>query len=403
MKYFFWIDIKRRKMSERNSMKKILFCKWNIVGEDDVEEALKQQGFLVQTIQRKIESVDYDQEYLNYVAEHILSIQPDYVFSLNFIPIVARVCQVVKRPYVSVSVDCPEIMLYSETIQSEWNRIFLFDQAMCQQFLPYNKEHIYYLPLGTNVNHWDQVCKEERPKFNHEVSFVGSLYTQLCKYEDFQFENEYLKGYVDALIEAQLQVYGYHFMGDLLSDEQIASLRKSAGYLDLGQDYRQDDREIIVGDYLSLKCSMEERLRMLNAVANIAPLHLYTTSDANAVAKAIFEGTVDYKTEMAKVFHQSKINLNITSKGIQSGIPLRIFDVLGCGGFLITNYQSDMEGLFEIGKDFVVYENQQDLLEKVSFYLKHPEERMEIATHGYEKVKNYFTWNHMVQRIFEIV
>ena len=45
-------------------------------------------------------------------------------------------------------------------------------------------------------------------------------------------------------------------------------------------------------------------------------------------------------------FRNSKINLNPTAKGIRSGIPLRIFDILSCSGFLLTNYQSELSDHF---------------------------------------------------------
>lgn len=74
---------------------------------------------------------------------------------------------------------------------------------------------------------------------------------------------------------------------------------------------------------------------------------------------------------MPLVFHYSKINLNITSKSIHDGLPLRIFDVLGCGGFLLTNYQTELAQWFTPGRDLECYTGEDDLLEKVDYYLTH--------------------------------
>lgn len=52
-------------------------------------------------------------------------------------------------------------------------------------------------------------------------------------------------------------------------------------------------------------------------------------------------GAVDYYEVMPHVFKQSKINLNITLRSIQSGMPLRAWDIMGAGGFLLSNYQAD--------------------------------------------------------------
>ena len=108
-------------------------------------------------------------------------------------------------------------------------------------------------------------------------------------------------------------------------------------------------------------------------------------------------------TEMPLIFNQSKININITAKSIRTGLPLRIFDVLGCGGFLITNYQSELPQFFEIGTDLVTYESLEDLKEKCKYYLENEDERKQIAQNGYNKVNKFHTFDKRLLEILEIV
>ena len=59
-----------------------------------------------------------------------------------------------------------------------------------------------------------------------------------------------------------------------------------------------------------------------------------------------------------------------------------------------------MPEFFEIGKDLVAYESMEDLKAKCDYYLKHEDERMEIANHGYETVKNLHTYDtRLIQMI----
>ena len=53
-------------------------------------------------------------------------------------------------------------------------------------------------------------------------------------------------------------------------------------------------------------------------------------------------GYADYYEQMPKIFRLSDVNLNISLRTIQTGIPLRVLDVLACGGFLISNYQEEL-------------------------------------------------------------
>ena len=68
---------------------------------------------------------------------------------------------------------------------------------------------------------------------------------------------------------------------------------------------------------------------------------------------------------------------------------------------MITNYQSDLLGVFEPGQDLVVYEDSEDLRNKVEFYLKNPEERERIARNAYEKVKEYHSYKVRIGTILE--
>ena len=97
-------------------------------------------------------------------------------------------------------------------------------------------------------------------------------------------------------------------------------------------------------------------------------------------------GPVEYFNEMPQVFRCSRINLNITLRSILTGIPLRALDVMGAGGFLISNYQSEIPEYFVPGEDLVVYEDYEDLCTKVEYYLSHESERREIAINGCRKV-----------------
>ena len=82
----------------------------------------------------------------------------------------------------------------------------------------------------------------------------------------------------------------------------------------------------------------------------------------------------------------------MTSKAIREGLPLRIFDILGCGGFLLTNYQTELTEYFTPGADFDFYGSEEELLQKTEFYLTHEKDRAEIAHNGYETVKKYHNY-----------
>ncbi len=68
----------------------------------------------------------------------------------------------------------------------------------------------------------------------------------------------------------------------------------------------------------------------------------------------------------------------------------RIFEVLSCKCFLLTEYNSTLNYFFKPGKDFEVFKTNNELLEKIKFYLKNNKLREKIANHGYKTfIKKY--------------
>ena len=92
----------------------------------------------------------------------------------------------------------------------------------------------------------------------------------------------------------------------------------------------------------------------------------------------------------------------MTNRPIRSGLPQRIFDIMGAGGFLLTNYQPELTEYFEIGKEVAVYESQQDLLEKIAYYLEHEDERVEIAANGRRAIEKNHQYAQRLQMMFEV-
>ena len=144
-----------------------------------------------------------------------------------------------------------------------------------------------------------------------------------------------------------------------------------------------------------------ERIRTLNLLAKFYDVDLYTLSDTSPLQGVHIRGGANSLTEMPKIFHLSKINLNMTIKPIQTGLPLRIFDILGCGGFLMTNYQTELTEHFEIGVDLEAYASMDELVDKCAYYLEHEDVRQQIALNGYRKVCEQHTYIHRIKEMIK--
>lgn len=380
---------------------KILFWQFNIMSEVGIEHAFRAMNIDLVIHNEKFENLDHDKKCLETLSNYLNASTFDCVFTVDYVPIISRVCEVYKVPYLSWIVDSPCFQLYSKTISNSVNRIFIFDYALYQKFYPKNPEGIFYQALASDVAAFDEFIptEKEKNKYSCDISFVGSLYTEKCIYSDEGMPPK-LKGYLDGLMDAQLLIQGYNFLEDVLTPDICNEFRKYSDWNPLTEDYEEDVTGIIADSFLGSKVSELDRIRTLNALSETHAVHLYTKSDTSTVPKVINKGPADSNHEMPFIFKCSKINLNITAKSIKSGLPLRIFDILSCQGFLITNFQAEIPEYFKDGVDLVTYDSIPDLIEKVDYYLNHDEERLEIAKNGYEKVKHHYTYIHCLNQMF---
>ena len=390
----------------------ILFYRYNSICEPDMIQVFENFGITVHREEMEMHDKNITPRLCSArVAEWILSHPLSFVFTVNFFPAISYTCNHFKVPYVCWSVDSPVPELFSNALKNEYNRIFLFDKAQYDFFAPVNPSCIHYLPLATNVKRWEQVIlsmtEEDYKQYGSDVSFVGSLYTEKCKYDTLVSSgklSDYTRGFVDGLIESQLHVYGYNFIMDNLTDRVVSEIASADPQFYHGTDTFMDtDRYLVAHQYIGMKLAAVERQRTLAALAEHFSVNLYTRSDASTLPKVHNRGGASTLTEMPKVFQASKINLNMTMRPIETGLSLRVWDVLGCGGFLLTNYQAELPSYFEIGKDLDAYESLPELLEKVQYYLTHEEERIEIAIHGYEKTARLHSYENRLAEMIQMI
>lgn len=375
----------------------ILIYRYGSICEPDIITGFKELGNHVHEITAEIYNKNLlPSEGVTLLKNELLARSYDFVFSINFFPFISEVCNIFQIRYLCQTVDSPVMELYSNSVANPWNRIFLFDRAQYDEFSPKNPSCIFHLPLASNTKRWNHVISKASPKdiarFSGDISFVGSLYTEKCPYDRLTDAPDYLTGYLDGIMAAQLKIYGYNFLEELLSEDIVSEFRAHLpGFYTPPENSVKDDCISMARLYLEPKISAMERLRIMELLGNHHRVHLYTGSDTSGLPVKNC-GLVKTLTEMPLVFRYSKINLNITSKSIHAGLPLRIFDVLGCGGFLLTNFQSELTDYFTPGRELDCYTDEDDLLEKVEYYLTHENDRKEIAQNGFETVQKYHNY-----------
>ena len=387
---------------------RVLFYRYGSICEPDILNAFEELGHSVTQITEEINNKELSfGDSARLLRQSLFSHPQDCVFTINFFPVISDICNILRIPYISWVVDSPVMELFTKSIQNPYNRVFLFDRQQYVELSPLNPHCIFHFPLAVNIKSKQSVIKNAsakfRKKFQSDISFVGSLYTEKCPYDKVQKLPDYVEGYLNGIMAAQEKIYGCYFIEELLTDEIISEFKRHLS------DYYQSPFQNFLTDkitisqlYIGNKIAAIERVHMLRALSELFSVNLYTGSDTSSLPKIQNCGFAKTLTEMPVIFHESKINLNITSKAIRSGVPLRVFDILGCEGFIISNYQTELVELFEPGVEFEYYTSEEELVEKINFYLSHEKERKEIAHNGFEKVAKEFNYLKRLEELLQI-
>lgn len=78
----------------------------------------------------------------------------------------------------------------------------------------------------------------------------------------------------------------------------------------------------------------------------------------------------------------------------------RNFEIPGCGGFLLTGGADNLEEYYQDGREVVIFHDDDELIDKIRYYLAHDEERSAIAQAGYERTLREHTYVHRFREIF---
>lgn len=381
---------------------KLLIYQWNSYFQPDIYEICKEGNISFEVFSWAFQSKNEDERFEQWFEEHMDCRAFDALLSVNYWPLLAQACYRHGITYIAWCYDCPlNVERIEETLGCPTNHVFFFDRM---QFLKYRQEGfetVHHLPMGVNRKRLEnlQISKEEYERYSAQVSFIGNLYNSRIQ-EILAPMNDYTKGYLKAAMDLQSQIYGYYLFDEMISDDLIQDI--NCQYLEKEPDTTfQLSREALTFAMAS-EITRQDRIILLNLCGRRYQTKFYSYEDSELIQNVEKCKSLDYVKEMPKMFFCSKINLNPSLRIIQTGIPLRALDIMGAGGFLLSNYQEELVELYENEKEMVVYESIEDALEKIDFYLKNEGIREKIAENGRKKTLEQHSLQHCMKTIFEI-
>lgn len=333
-------------------------------------------------------------------------LRPQRLVMVNYSREVAEVCEVERVPLVVWEID-PSTDRTAEVVGTGQNvRLCTYREQNVALYRAAGFPNVVHVPPGSNTEkrHPIDLSEEQRRWFGSDVCFVGSslvsaarkyrrLFLQLhASFDSVGSESfEQTEARLDEILAAERADYSNSSVIDLVEE-------RFAEFLVAARRSRTRDDPV---KWVAEIAASEKRL---DYVKRLAEYKICVWGDREwerieATSGARYLGTAGNGRELTLVYNGAKIQVDINRSYQTDVIPIRVFDVLACGGFLIAEHSTELGELFETGKELEAYHTLDELEEKVEYYLAHPEQARAIAQRGLAAVRNRHTVQHRVREL----
>ena len=293
--------------------------------------------------------------------------------------------------HINWCVDDPffEEILFAKKFRASPNRI---DFVSDMDYLPQMKAlgyQAFFLPLGTDP------ClfyPSERNWF-HESAFVGNSY--LTQVDEFARGAE---NFLEQILPGLASLFSDYKYDNTIDIESLLCSQVSKTALPEGLSFQ---RALFIAKQFAGYLYRKDVVTTL--AQTFEQFCVYGDKGWSGIATERIR-SVHYGEPLREIYNNTKVNIDINRLVIRNGFTQRVFDVLACKGFLITSYKPLVEQFFRTNgtdREIVTFQNKEELVTLVRYYLVHESERLSIAERGYRKVLSQHTYHHRIMEIFK--
>ena len=386
---------------------KILYV-YGLSTEKNIVQTLRKLKCDVMEYPEVQDTSNMDEEKINalvaYVKEHGIT----HLMSIHLIYNVAVAAYWAGIKYISVIWDAPYLKAYTVmgTLDNIWYSAF--DKLDAERMRQGGCPHVMYQPLSVNRENilaWKKRFLAER-RYIHDISLIANLYEDNAYDRCLDLLPENMQAYFRSIFEeAAFKWDGVNRVYGKTGQEILEYMKLVSPTLKINNPYNVEDVRYFEAMYLIRKLANIERVCVLNLLAEDHDVYLYTYSevDETLMPKVHRRPPVQVGEATSFIYAGTKINLNIALKGIEGGTTQRIMDIMGAGGFVLTNYCEETAELFEEDKEIVMFRTPEELIQNVNYYLEHEEEREQIARAGHERAMNDYTYEKKIKKLLDWV
>jgi spore maturation protein CgeB len=266
--------------------------------------------------------------------------------------------------------------------------IFSSDKALQSTLGDAGFSNAFYLPLATDITYSTVRYDDRYAYLRDKVTYVGGTFSKMINhFSADEFEALYLEWKPDFTAIMQRE-------GRISVDELFAPYQKNFSIREAYYHFMA---------YVVFRETRNYRVGRLSHLVN-EQLVVFGREDwSNYLPGDVIQPPVQYSLETPNVYRNSCINLSLTTFQQETALNQRLFDVPLCNGFVLTDWRESLADHFELDEEVVYFKNDDELLDKVRYYLKNPSAREPIIRKARERILREHLMEHRVKTMLETV
>jgi len=388
----------------QNTKPRILFFKAKYFLSNEICNALSRLDVPYEAFQVETGGVAAN-DYVESLLKAILRYKPDFVLTVNHFGLdrEGKITGMLERmglPLASWFVDNPHLILYRyKGLDASNVVLFSFDASNLTELSNAGFRNVHYLPLATDSERFKPGLAPKFKTWRSAVSFVGNSMTTAV-------DRTLRQAAPSPLLRKQYTEIAAAF-GE--SEEVYVSRFIERSYPELAEEIARSDsieRQLALESLITWESTRLYRLKCIQATLEFSPL---IVGDQAWKTLLPDDGSwrhlplLHYYKDLPAFYPCSDINFNCTSLQMKGAVNQRVFDVPACGGFLLTDYRAQMETLFEPETEVAIYNDVNEISERISHFLRHPAERKAISVRARKRILAHHTYTQRLTSLAAIM
>lgn len=119
--------------------------------------------------------------------------------------------------------------------------------------------------------------------------------------------------------------------------------------------------------------------------------------------RALRSGRIGFDARAAHLCFSGQVGADAVDIGGKETANMRIFETAGVGTFLLTEYFENLTQFFVPGKEIETFTDKKELIDKIRYFVAHPNLREEIAWNGHVRCLNEHSMNQRTKALHQLI